>query len=50
VHTAGVSAPAILWCVTNEPALAFEHLTPPATGDAAVDPVHSHVRLFKLQM
>jgi gentisate 1,2-dioxygenase len=40
VHTAAADTPVVLWCVTNEPALAFEHLAPPAPGDAAVDPVH----------
>ncbi|MCR9175833.1 MAG: cupin domain-containing protein [Alphaproteobacteria bacterium] len=40
VHKAAEDSPAVLWCVTNEPALAFEHLAPPAPGDAAVDPVH----------
>ena len=39
-HRAGAGAPAVLWTVTNEPALAFEALNPPAPGAAPVDPVH----------
>jgi len=31
---------AVLWVVTNEPQLAFEHATPAAGSDAAVEPVH----------
>ncbi|MBT6137244.1 MAG: cupin domain-containing protein [Rhodospirillaceae bacterium] len=31
---------AILWCVTNEPELAFENLEPPAAGNSPVEPVH----------
>jgi len=32
--------PAVLWCVTNEPALAFEKLNPPVPGAAAIEAVH----------
>lgn len=39
-HRAAAGAAAVLWTVTNEPALAFERLSPPAPGAAAVDPVH----------
>lgn len=39
-HRAAGDRPAVLWTVTNEPALAFERLSPPAPGTAAVDPVH----------
>ncbi|EDP61972.1 hypothetical protein BAL199_10265 [alpha proteobacterium BAL199] len=39
-HRAAASAPAVLWSVTNEPALMFEGLNPPAPGKAPVDPVH----------
>ena len=38
-HTAG-GADAVLWIVTNEPQLAFEHLRPPAEGDAPTEIVH----------
>jgi gentisate 1,2-dioxygenase len=31
---------AVLWVVTNEPQLAFEHATPVTGPDAAVEPVH----------
>jgi gentisate 1,2-dioxygenase len=37
-HTA--STDAVLWIVTNEPQLAFEHLRPPADGDAPTAIVH----------
>jgi gentisate 1,2-dioxygenase len=40
VHRAGPDEDAALWTVTNEPALAFEHLNPPSPGAAAIDPVH----------
>jgi gentisate 1,2-dioxygenase len=30
----------VLWVTTNEPALAFEHLEPPAEGHAVTRPVH----------
>lgn len=39
-HRAGGGTAAVLWSVTNEPALAFERLNPPAAGMAAVEPVH----------
>lgn len=39
-HRASGGAAAVLWTVTNEPALAFERLNPPTPGAAAVDPVH----------
>ena len=39
-HRATGDGAAVLWTVTNEPALAFERLNPPAAGAAAVDPVH----------
>ena len=38
-HSAG-AADAVLWIVTNEPQLAFEHLRGPAEGDAPTDLVH----------
>ncbi len=31
---------AVLWVVTNEPLLAFEHLRPPEGGNAVSEPVH----------
>ena len=34
------AADAVLWIVTNEPQLAFEHLRGPAKGDAPTDLVH----------
>ncbi|HEY4044422.1 MAG TPA: cupin domain-containing protein [Rhodopila sp.] len=34
------SADAVLWLVTNEPQLAFEHLRPPAEGEAPTAVVH----------
>lgn len=39
VHTAG-DTDAVLWVVTNEPQLAFEHLQAPAPGNAPTDTVH----------
>jgi len=39
-HRASGDGPAVLWTVTNEPALAFERLNAPAPGSAAIDPVH----------
>lgn len=38
-HRAGATD-AVLWIVTNEPQLAFEHLRPPAQGAAPTDIVH----------
>jgi gentisate 1,2-dioxygenase len=38
-HRAG-AADAVLWIVTNEPQLGFEHLRAPAPGDAPTDAVH----------
>lgn len=38
-HTAG-DMPSVLWIVTNEPALAFEKLSPPEPGTAAIEAVH----------
>ena len=38
-HQAGEQA-AVLWIVTNEPQLAFEHLRGPTPGDAPTDIVH----------
>ena len=38
-HAAG-DADAVLWIVTNEPQLSFEHLRPPAPGQALTDIVH----------
>lgn len=32
--------PAVLWMVTNEPQVAFEHFNPPAAGQAPTDLVH----------
>jgi gentisate 1,2-dioxygenase len=37
-HQAEVDA--VLWVVTNEPQLAFEHLRPPAQGEAPTEAVH----------
>ena len=37
---AAASADAVLWMVTNEPALGFERLAPPAPGQAPTDVVH----------
>lgn len=39
-HRAAAGPAAVLWSVTNEPALAFERLSPPVPGQAAIDPVH----------
>jgi gentisate 1,2-dioxygenase len=39
-YTHSASADAVLWIVTNEPQLAFEHLRPPAYGDAPTAIVH----------
>jgi gentisate 1,2-dioxygenase len=38
-HVAG-DADCVLWLITNEPQLAFEHLEPPAPGNAVTGPVH----------
>ncbi len=38
-HTAGTQD-SVLWVVTNEPQLAFEHLRPPAPGEAPTKLVH----------
>jgi hypothetical protein len=38
-HVAG-AADCVLWLITNEPQLAFEHLEPPAQGNAVTGPVH----------
>jgi len=38
-HTAA-DDDAILWIVSNQPALVFEGLTPPSPADAPIDPVH----------
>ena len=39
LHSAG-AVDAVLWIVTNEPQLAFEHLRGPAEGDAPTELVH----------
>ncbi len=39
-HAAGDGEDAVLWVVTNEPLLAFEHLRPPSVGHAPTDIVH----------
>ncbi|HEX3209563.1 MAG TPA: cupin domain-containing protein [Geminicoccaceae bacterium] len=39
IHLAGTED-AVLWVTTNEPELAFEHLEPPAPGNAVTRPVH----------
>jgi gentisate 1,2-dioxygenase len=39
VHGAG-AADCVLWLISNEPQLAFEHLEPPAQGNAVTGPVH----------
>jgi gentisate 1,2-dioxygenase len=38
-HLAGAED-CVLWVITNEPELAFEHLEPPAPGNAVTDAVH----------
>jgi len=38
-HAAG-DADCVLWLITNEPQLAFEHLEPPRQGNAVTGPVH----------
>ena len=38
-HRAG-AADCVLWLITNEPELAFEHLEPPARGNAVTGAVH----------
>jgi gentisate 1,2-dioxygenase len=38
-HQAG-DEDCVLWVITNEPELAFEHLEPPATGNAVTEAVH----------
>ena len=39
-YSHAATADAVLWIVTNEPQLAFEHLRPPAAGDAPTPIVH----------
>jgi gentisate 1,2-dioxygenase len=39
LHVAG-DRDCILWCITNEPELAFEHLEPPRPGNAVTEAVH----------
>jgi gentisate 1,2-dioxygenase len=39
-YTHAATADAVLWIVTNEPQLAFEHLRPPTDGDAPTEIVH----------
>jgi quercetin dioxygenase-like cupin family protein len=39
-HHASANEAAVLWIVTNEPQLAFEHLRAPASGQAPTQPVH----------
>jgi len=39
-YTHAAETDAVLWIVTNEPQLAFEHLRPPADGDAPTAVVH----------
>jgi len=39
VHRAG-QVDCLLFCATNEPQLAFEHLEPPRPGNAAIETVH----------
>ena len=39
-HVAADGEQAVLWVVTNEPLLAFEHLRPPPVGHAPTDIVH----------
>lgn len=39
-HTHKAKDDAVLWLVTNEPQLAFEHLRPPAPGEAPTEVVH----------
>lgn len=40
VYTHAADSDAVLWLVTNEPQLAFEHLRPPVEGDAPTPVVH----------
>jgi gentisate 1,2-dioxygenase len=39
-HRAGADQDCVLWVITNEPELAFEHLEPPAAGNAVTGAVH----------
>lgn len=49
-HSASADGAAVLWCVTNEPALAFEGLAPPAPDECLVDPVHYPAAEIERQM
>ena len=49
LHSAGVDD-AVLWIVTNEPQLAFEHLRGPAEGDAPTELVHFPAREIERQV
>ena len=47
-HTARANA--VLWIVTNEPQLAFEHAQPPAPGQAPILPVHFPAEEIRRQL
>ena len=49
LHSAGADD-AVLWIVTNEPQLAFEHLRAPAQGDAPTELVHFPAREIERQV
>ena len=49
LHSAG-AVDAVLWIVTNEPQLAFEHLRGPAEGDAPTELVHFPAREIERQV
>jgi gentisate 1,2-dioxygenase len=48
-HVAG-GQDCVLWLITNEPQLAFEHLEPPAPGNAVTAAVHYHAAETRQQL
>jgi gentisate 1,2-dioxygenase len=48
-HRAG-GEDCVLWVITNEPELAFEHLEPPAPGNAVTEAVHYPAAEIKRQL
>ena len=49
-YTHAADTDAVLWIVTNEPQLAFEHLRPPETGKAPTSIVHFTADEIELQI
>jgi gentisate 1,2-dioxygenase len=49
IHVAG-EQDCVLWSITNEPQLAFEHLEPPAPGNAVTGAVHYPAEEIRAQL